>query len=82
MTQAVAHILAEIERLSPLDRAELADRIPETLIENLPADVERAQIEEVRSRIAEVESGEVRLIPGEQALEQVRRLVAAARVAT
>jgi hypothetical protein len=36
---------------------------------------------EVRRRIAQVEAGEVALIPGEEALAQVRRLVAAARVA-
>ena len=41
----------------------------------------RAQIAEVRRRIAEVESGEVALVPGEQALDQVRRVVAAARLA-
>jgi len=32
----------------------------------------------VRRRIAQVEAGEVTLIPGEEALEQVRRLVASA----
>jgi putative addiction module component (TIGR02574 family) len=80
MTQAVAQILAEIERLSPPDRADLADCIVETLIDGIPPEIEQAQFEEVRRRMAEVESGEVKLIPGEQALEQVRRLVASARM--
>jgi putative addiction module component (TIGR02574 family) len=79
MTQAVAQILAEVERLSPPERADLADRLVETLAHNIPPEIERAQIEEVRCRIAQVESGEVTLIPGEEAMEQVRRLVAAAR---
>jgi hypothetical protein len=79
MTQAVARILGEIERLAPGDRAEVADRIVERLVESIPPEMERAQIEEVRRRIAQVESGEVRLIPGEEAFEQVRRLVASAR---
>ena len=82
MTQAVAQILAEIKRLSPPDRAELADCFAETLVDNIPPELERAQIEEVRRRIAQVESGEVKVIPGEQALEQVHRLVAAARTAS
>ena len=82
MTEAVAHILAEIKQLSPPDRADLADNIVETLVESIPPDVERAQIDEVRRRIAEVESGVVKLIPGEQALAEVRRLVAGARVAS
>ena len=82
MTQAVAQILAEIKRLSPPDRADLADCIVETLIDSAPPEIERAQIDEVRRRIAQVESGTMRLIPGEQALDQVRRLVASARVAS
>jgi len=82
MTEAVAQILAEIQRLSPPDRADLADNIVQTLVGSTPPEVERAQIDEVRRRIAEVESGAVRLIPGEQALGEVRRLVAAARVAS
>ena len=82
MTQAVTQILAEIERLSPPDRADLADCIIETLVDKTPPEIERAQIDEVRRRIAQVESGTVRLIPGEQALDQVRRLVASARVAS
>ena len=82
MTQAVAHILAEVERLSPPERAELTDRLVETLPSHVLPEIERAQIEEVRRRIAQVESGEVALIPGDQALEQVRRLVASARKAS
>lgn len=79
MTQAVAHILAEVERLTPPERADLADRLVESLAGNVPPEIERAQIDEVRRRIAQVESGEVVLIPGDQALEQVRRLVASVR---
>jgi putative addiction module component (TIGR02574 family) len=79
VTQAVANILAEVERLSPPERAELADRLVETLGEGMSPDIERAQLEEVRRRIAEIESGAVTPIAGEQALEEVRRLVAAGR---
>ena len=82
MTQAVAQILAEVEQLSPPERAELADRLVETLAHNIPPEIERAQLEEIRRRIAQLESGEVMPIPGEQALEQVRRLVASARKAS
>ena len=81
MTQAVAHILEEAEQLSATERAELADRIVESLAHDIPPDIAQAQIAEVRSRIAQVEAGEVTLIPGEEALAQVRRLVASARTA-
>jgi putative addiction module component (TIGR02574 family) len=79
MTQAVAEILHEVEQLSPPERAELTERLVQTLAEGIPPEIERAQIDEVRRRIAQVALGEVTLVPGEQALEQVRRLVASAR---
>jgi putative addiction module component (TIGR02574 family) len=80
MTQALAKILEEAEQLSTAERAELADRIVESLAHDISPDIEEAQIREVRRRIAEVESGNVTLIPGEEALSRIRRLVATARV--
>ena len=74
MIEAVANILAEVEQLTPPERAGLADRLIETLTQSIPPEIERAQIQEVRRRIVQVDSGEMTLIPGEQALEQVRRL--------
>jgi putative addiction module component (TIGR02574 family) len=82
MTQAVTEILRDAVQLSPLERAELADRLVESLASDIPPEIERTQIAEVPRRIAQVESGEVSLVPGEQALEQVRRVVAAARQAS
>ena len=75
MTQAVAQILEEAEQLSATERAELAERILESLAHDIPPDIAKSQITEVRRRIAQVEAGEVTLVSGEQALEQVRRLV-------
>jgi putative addiction module component (TIGR02574 family) len=82
MTQAVARILEEAEQLSAPERAELADRIVESLAHNIPPDIAAAQVAEVRRRIAEVEAGEVSLIPGDEALARVRQMVAAARTAS
>ncbi len=82
MTQAVAHILEEAEQLSAPERAELADRIVESLAHNIPSEIASAQVAEVRRRIAEVEAGEVSLIPGDEALARVRQLVASARAAS
>lgn len=82
MTQAVARILSEVEHLSLLERADLADRLVEKLAHSIPSEIERAQIEEVRRRIAQIDSGETTLIPGEKVLEEVRRLVASARKAS
>ena len=82
MTQAVAHILEEAEQLSAPERAELADRIVESLAHNIPSDIAAAQVAEVRRRIAEVEAGKVSLVPGDEALARVRQLVASARAAS
>jgi hypothetical protein len=53
---------------------------PDHGVQRLGREVKRTQIEEVRRRIAAVESGVVRLIPGEQALAEVRGFVVLAGV--
>jgi putative addiction module component (TIGR02574 family) len=75
MTPAVAQILEVAEQLSAAERADLADRIVESLAHDIPPDIAAAHISEVRRRITEVESGQVTLVPGDEALAQVRRLV-------
>jgi putative addiction module component (TIGR02574 family) len=82
MTQAVAQILEEAEQLSTAERAELADRLVESLAHDIPQDIAAAQVSEVRRRIAQVEAGEVTIIPGDEALARVRQLVASARAAS
>jgi putative addiction module component (TIGR02574 family) len=61
--------------LPPDKRAELTDLLVESLAEDVPPAIAKAQIDEVRRRIAEVESGEVALIPGDEALARVRKLL-------
>lgn len=82
MTQAVAQILAEVRQLSHRERAELTDRLVETLGQEVDPEIGQAQLKEVQRRVAEVKEQKVALIPGEQALEQVRKLVASARKAS
>lgn len=79
MTQAVARILADVEQLSADERAELADRLVAEVANHVLRDVEQAQFAELRRRIAQVEAGEVQLIPGEEALARVRGMVESAR---
>jgi putative addiction module component (TIGR02574 family) len=82
MTQAVAQILEEAEQLSTQERAELTDRLVESLAHDIPPDIAQAQLSEVRRRIAQVEAGEVTLVPGEEALAHVRRILASAHAAS
>ncbi|MCX6890979.1 MAG: addiction module protein [Verrucomicrobiota bacterium] len=79
MTQTVAHILNEAEQLSVAEREELADRLIERLGRDISPEVQSAHVARVRQRIAEVEAGKVSLVPAQEALEQVRRLVSTAR---
>ncbi len=74
---AVDQIIRDALALPLEDRAHLADRLVESLVEEAPPEITRLQLDEVRRRIAEVESGAVALIPGDEALAQVRNLIAA-----
>jgi putative addiction module component (TIGR02574 family) len=61
----------------PLDvRAELTERLIASLADDVSPEIIEAQLAEVRRRIAQVESGEVALIPGDEVLARVRRLLA------
>jgi putative addiction module component (TIGR02574 family) len=62
--------------LPPDVRAELAERLIASLADDASPEITEAQLAEVRRRIAQVESGEVALIPGDEAIARVRRLLA------
>ena len=56
-------------------RAELTERLVESLAQDISPEITTAQLAEVRRRIAQVESGEVELIPGSEVLARVRSLL-------
>ncbi|HAF24738.1 MAG TPA: acyl-protein synthetase [Blastocatellia bacterium] len=61
----------------PIDvRTELTERLIASLAEDISPEITNAQLAEVRRRIAQVESGEAALIPGDEALARVRNLLA------
>lgn len=57
-------------------RVELTERLIASLAADVSPETTKAQLAEVRRRIAQVDSGEVALIPGDEVLAQVRRLLA------
>ena len=75
MTEALAHILEEVEHLSADERAELNDRLVEMMFRDIPPEIHRTHLDEVRRRDAEVESGKVTPIPGDQVIAEIRRIV-------
>lgn len=66
-------VLAEAMNFTPECRLELAER----LVASVPVDaeIEAAQIDEMINRRTAVEAGEIPLIPGDEALRQVREAV-------
>ena len=68
-------IFREAMALSPEVRAELAERLIGSLAEDVAPEVTSTQLDEVRRRIAEVESGEVELIQGDEVLARTRGLL-------
>lgn len=78
MTPAVAQLLEAAERLSAAERTELADRILESLASDIPPALARVQCADVQERITQVEKGKAQLVPGGEALIEVRQLTALA----
>ena len=75
-------IFRDAMALPPEARAELTERLVESLAQDVSPEITEAQLAEVRRRIAQVESGEVELIPGDEALARVRNLLASAQRTT
>lgn len=69
-------IFREAMALSPEVRAELAERLIGSLAKDVSPEITTAQLTEVKRRVAEVESGEAQLIPGDEVLARARRLLA------
>jgi putative addiction module component (TIGR02574 family) len=69
-------IFRDAMTLPPDARAELTERLVESLAQEISPEITSAQLAEVRRRIAQVEAGEVELIPGDEALARVRNLLA------
>lgn len=68
-------IFQDAVALPPDVRAELAERLIASLADEISPEITSAQVAEVRRRIAQVESGEVTLIPGDEVLAETRRLL-------
>jgi putative addiction module component (TIGR02574 family) len=75
MNATLDQIAQEALRLAPAQRAELADFLVESLDSTPPDEIQRLWLGEANRRLAEVRSGKVKTIPGEEVLAEARRLV-------
>jgi putative addiction module component (TIGR02574 family) len=73
----VSNVLAELKekaaQLSEAERAELALALIESLDGPAETDVDEAWRVEIERRLAQVDRGEVQLIPGDEVFERLRR---------
>ena len=75
MSTLVDELSARARALSAEDRARLAEELLESLQGEADADAEAAWDREIDRRVAEIESGTVRLIPAEEVHAEARRLI-------
>ena len=68
-------IFRDAVALPPDVRAELAERLIASLADEISPEITSAQLAEVRRRVAQVESGEVTLIGGDEVLAKARGLL-------
>ena len=73
MSNMLAELKEKAAQLSAAERAELALALIESLDGPAEADVEEAWRVEIERRVAQVERGEVQLIPGDEVFERLRR---------
>ena len=73
MARPMKEIEQELLNLPQAERARLAHRLIVSLDEDVPADegVAAAWLEEIKRRDAEIERGEARLIPADEAMRRV-----------
>jgi hypothetical protein len=76
MPATAEQLFREALTLSPEARADLTDRLVASSAEAIVPEIERAHLSEVRRRIAAVDSGEERLVAGEQVMAEGRALLA------
>jgi putative addiction module component (TIGR02574 family) len=73
MSNQVDVLEAEAMKLSPEERARLADRLIASLSDD--AEIEEAWALEVERRIAEIESGRAPVVPAAEAIARARQAV-------
>jgi len=74
MKATLEQIAQEALQLAPVQRADLADFLVESLDSTPPDEIQCLWIAEANRRLAEVRSGKTKTIPGEEVLAEACRL--------
>jgi putative addiction module component (TIGR02574 family) len=81
MSSLNEELVQRARALPPEDRARLAEELLASLSEDGDSELEAAWDEEIRQRIAEIESGTARLIPAEEVFAEIRQMLRPSLVA-
>lgn len=73
MTDKTQVIVEQALKLSPTERAEVAEKLIVSLDEVPETDVEQAWQEEIQKRLAQVDRGEVELIDSDTVMAELRK---------
>jgi putative addiction module component (TIGR02574 family) len=73
MTDKSQAIVEQALKLSPTERADVAEQLLASLDEALDSDVEKAWQEEIQRRLQQVERGEVELIDSDTVMAELRK---------
>ena len=75
MASIIDEITLKARALPAEDRARLAEELLSTLQENADPEIEAAWDAEIRRRIADIDSGNAKLIPAAEVFAEVRRML-------
>ncbi|MFI5335499.1 MAG: addiction module protein [Opitutales bacterium] len=75
MKRKVSQLVEEAKQLPYGERAELVEQLILANAHDLDPKLEKAWADAALQRLAEIESGKVKLIPGDEAMARVRKTV-------
>ena len=75
MPRKVSQIVKEARQLPYGERAELIERLIADTAKDIDPKIEKAWGDEAMRRLAEIESGKVKLIPGEEVMARARKII-------
>lgn len=75
MTANARQVLDDALRLPEAERAELAEKLVESLVASLDPQIAQAHLHAVRERQAEYRAGRSTLVDGDEALKQIRAAI-------
>ena len=71
----ISEIVEEARQMPYGERAELIEQLIADTAKDLDPEIEKAWGDEAMRRLAEIESGKVKGIPGEQVMAEIRKLI-------